>query len=64
MAENGAAVTTVTATDADALAALQTAAKLSPGNPQILMALSEYYMATGRFDEARAAFRLEAGGLL
>jgi len=39
--------------DTEALGALQTAAKLSPGNPQILMALSDYYMSIGRFDEAR-----------
>ncbi len=39
--------------DDDALAALQTAAKLSPGNPQILMALSDYYLATGDYAEAR-----------
>jgi arylsulfatase A-like enzyme/tetratricopeptide (TPR) repeat protein len=39
--------------DADALAALQNAARLSPGNPQILMALSDYYMSVGKFDEAR-----------
>jgi Tfp pilus assembly protein PilF len=39
--------------DAEALAALQTAARLSPGNPQILMALSDYYMSVGKFDEAR-----------
>jgi tetratricopeptide (TPR) repeat protein len=39
--------------DTEALAALQTAAKLSPGNPQILMALSDYYMSIGRFDDAR-----------
>ena len=39
--------------DDDALAALQTAAKLSPGNPQVLMALSDYYLATGNYAEAR-----------
>jgi len=37
----------------EALTALQTAAKLSPGNPQILMALADYYVAVGKFDEAR-----------
>ena len=37
----------------EALAALQTAARLSPGNPQILMALADYYVAVGKFDEAR-----------
>ena len=39
--------------DAEALAALQNAARLSPGNPQILIALSDYYMTVGKFDEAR-----------
>jgi Tfp pilus assembly protein PilF len=39
--------------EAEALSALQTAARLSPGNPQILMALSDFYMSNGRFDEAR-----------
>jgi arylsulfatase A-like enzyme/predicted Zn-dependent protease len=37
----------------EALAALQTAAKLSPGSPQVLMALSEYFMETGDFAQAR-----------
>jgi arylsulfatase A-like enzyme/Flp pilus assembly protein TadD len=37
----------------DALAALQTAARLSPGSPQVMMALSEYFMETGDFAEAR-----------
>jgi arylsulfatase A-like enzyme/Flp pilus assembly protein TadD len=37
----------------EALAALQTAAKLSPGSPQVMMALSEYFMETGDFAEAR-----------
>jgi Flp pilus assembly protein TadD len=36
-----------------ALAALTTAAKLSPANPQVLMALSDYYMQIGNFAEAR-----------
>ena len=39
--------------DKEALAALQTAAKLSPGSPQVMMALSEYFMETGDFAEAR-----------
>ncbi|HEY1252505.1 MAG TPA: sulfatase-like hydrolase/transferase [Thermoanaerobaculia bacterium] len=49
--------------DDDALAALQTAAKLSPGNPQVLMALSDYYLATGDYAEARRHAELvgEAG---
>jgi Tfp pilus assembly protein PilF len=34
-------------------AALQEAAKLAPGNPQVLLALSEYYTEVGRFAEAR-----------
>jgi tetratricopeptide (TPR) repeat protein len=37
----------------EALAALQTAAKLSPGSPQVMMALSEYFMEIGDFQEAR-----------
>ncbi len=37
----------------EALAALQTAAKLSPGSPQVMMALSEYFMETGDYAEAR-----------
>ncbi len=37
----------------EALAALQTAARLSPGSPQVMMALSEYFMETGDFAEAR-----------
>lgn len=39
--------------DGEALAALQTAARLSPGNPQILMALADYFMETGDFAQAR-----------
>ena len=39
--------------DKEALAALQTAARLSPGSPQVMMALSEYFMETGDFAEAR-----------
>ena len=39
--------------DKEALAALQTAARLSPGSPQIMMALSEYFMEIGDFAEAR-----------
>ena len=39
--------------DEEALRALQTAAKLAPGNPQVLMALSDYYVQTGNFEEAR-----------
>jgi arylsulfatase A-like enzyme/Flp pilus assembly protein TadD len=37
----------------EALDALQKAAKLSPGSPSVLMALTEYFMATGDFAEAR-----------
>ena len=49
--------------DEDALAALQSAAKISPGNPQVLMALSDYYLATGNYAEARKHAELvgEAG---
>jgi Flp pilus assembly protein TadD len=49
--------------DAEALSALQTAARLAPGNPQVLMALSDYYLATGNFAEARRHAELvgEAG---
>jgi tetratricopeptide (TPR) repeat protein len=39
--------------DAEALSALQTAARLSPGNPQILMALSNYFLETGDFAQAK-----------
>jgi len=39
--------------DREALEALQTAAKLSPGNPQVLMALSDYYLQIGDFEQAR-----------
>ncbi|MFN2387309.1 MAG: sulfatase-like hydrolase/transferase [Thermoanaerobaculia bacterium] len=37
----------------DAFAALKEAAKLAPGNPQVLLALSEYFTEVGRFAEAR-----------
>jgi arylsulfatase A-like enzyme/tetratricopeptide (TPR) repeat protein len=49
--------------DEDALAALQSAARISPGNPQVLMALSDYYFATGNYAEARKHAELvgEAG---
>ena len=39
--------------DADALAAFQQAARLSPYNPQVLMALSDYYFEIGNYAEAR-----------
>jgi Flp pilus assembly protein TadD len=39
--------------DKEALEALQTAARLSPGNPQVLMALSDYYLQVGDFEQAR-----------
>ncbi len=47
----------------EALAALQTAARLSPGNPQVLMALADYFTVTGDFAEARRHAELlgEAG---
>lgn len=37
----------------EALAALTEAARLSPLNPQVLMALSDYYLEVGNFEEAR-----------
>jgi len=37
----------------EALAALKEAARLSPGNPQVLMALSDYYLEIGNYAEAR-----------
>ncbi len=37
----------------EALAALQQAARLSPLNPQVMMALSDYYLAIGNYEEAR-----------
>ena len=47
----------------EALEALQTAARLSPGNPQILMALADYFTVTGDFAQARKHAELlgEAG---
>jgi len=47
----------------EALEALQTAAKLSPGNPQVLMALADYFTVTGDFAQARRHAELlgEAG---
>ena len=39
--------------EAEALAALQQAARLSPYNPQVLMALSDYYFEIGNYAEAR-----------
>ena len=47
----------------EALEALQTAAKLSPGNPQVLMALADYFTITGDFAQARRHAELlgEAG---
>ncbi|HYX21743.1 MAG TPA: sulfatase-like hydrolase/transferase [Thermoanaerobaculia bacterium] len=39
--------------ETEALAALQRAAKLSPYNPQVLMALSDYYFEIGNYAEAR-----------
>jgi choline-sulfatase len=39
--------------DREALDALQTAAKLSPGNPQVMMALADYYLQIGDFEQAR-----------
>jgi arylsulfatase A-like enzyme/Flp pilus assembly protein TadD len=37
----------------ESLAALLQAAKLSPLNPQVMMALSDYYLAVGNYEEAR-----------
>ncbi len=37
----------------ESLMALEEAARLSPGNPQILMALSNHYLETGNFAEAK-----------
>ena len=37
----------------EALAALLQAAKLAPLNPQVMMALSDYYLAVGNYEEAR-----------
>lgn len=37
----------------EALAALTEAARISPANPQVLMALSDYYLAMGNYAEAR-----------
>ena len=37
----------------EALAALQQAARLSPLNAQVMMALSDYYLAIGNYEEAR-----------
>ncbi len=37
----------------EALRAHQQAARLSPGNPQVLLALSEFYLETGQFAQAR-----------
>ena len=39
--------------DKASYAALKEAAKLAPGNPQVLLALSEYFTQIGRFPEAR-----------
>jgi Flp pilus assembly protein TadD len=37
----------------EALAALTEAARLSPANPQVLMALSDYYLELGNYEEAK-----------
>ncbi len=39
--------------DAEALRALKESARLSPGNPQVLLALADFYLETGQYDEAR-----------
>jgi tetratricopeptide (TPR) repeat protein len=39
--------------DREALAALEESARLSPGNPQVLLALAEYYLEVGKYDQAR-----------
>lgn len=49
--------------DQEASVALHEAARLLPGHPQVLSALSEYYLETGRYKEARehAFLAREAG---
>ena len=47
--------------DQEAFVALQQAARLLPGNPQVLSALSEYYLETGRYKEAREHASLARG---
>ncbi len=51
--------------DDEAHQALLQAAKLSPGNPQVLLALSEYFRLVGEFPEARrhAELARDAGAL-
>ena len=39
--------------DDEALSALKKAAQLSAGNPQTLLALAEFYLETGQYEEAR-----------
>jgi choline-sulfatase len=39
--------------DEEALSALKECVRLSPGNPQALLALSEFYLETGQYDKAR-----------
>ena len=50
--------------DAEAHRALVEAARLSPGNPQVLLGLSDYFLETGNFAEARrhAELARDAGG--
>jgi choline-sulfatase len=39
--------------DNEALEALKKAARLSPANPQVLLALANFYLETGQYEEAR-----------
>jgi arylsulfatase A-like enzyme/Flp pilus assembly protein TadD len=40
--------------DAEALRAFQQAARLAPGNPQVLLGLMNFYVETGDYEQARA----------
>ena len=44
--------------DKEALEALEKAIRLSPGSPQVLLALAEFYLETGQYEEARKHFLL------
>jgi choline-sulfatase len=48
--------------DREAHAALQEAIRLAPANPQVLLALSEYYLKTGDFARAREHAELARDG--
>ncbi len=39
--------------DGEALRALKEFARLSPGNPQVLLALADFYLETGQYEQAR-----------